>query len=261
VLLAVWRTVGVDRPLTVADIGCGPGTLAMAWAEAGHHARGLDINQKLIEFARRTAAERHLDVGFDLGSATELPWPDGAFDICIMPELLEHVRDWPAVLSDCARVVGRPGLLFLSTTNRMCPLQNEFNLPGFSWYPGPLKRHYIRLAETTRPELANYAKYPAYNWFTVGELREHLRGLGFTVFFDRFDLAALARPDGVKGAALNVVTRLGPARWLGQFEQIGHLLKQFALSRAFSLPPFERLNGIALGLINQPHPITALRYA
>lgn len=216
-LLAAWGRVSDKDRLDVADIGCGPGVTSITWARSGHRVRGLDINRKLLDHAREQADEAGVPVRFDLGSATDLPWPDACVDICMMPELLEHVRDWQRVLQECARIVRRPGLLFLSTTNRMCPIQNEFNLPAFSWYPQPLKRHYIRLAETTRPELANYAKYPAYNWFTVADLKAALRQHGFDGFYDRFDLAAGRLGNGPKGRVVRGITRVPFARWLSQF--------------------------------------------
>ncbi len=61
----------------------------------------------------------------------------------------------------------RPGgVLYLTTTSCLCPSQMEFRLPLYSWYPGFLKRRYERLAKTTRPELANFAIYPAVHWFS-----------------------------------------------------------------------------------------------
>ena len=49
-----------------------------------------------------------------------------------------------------------------------------------------MKRRYERLAVTTRPELANFAKYPAVHWFTYFSLRAYLAPLGFRCM-DRFD--------------------------------------------------------------------------
>ena len=107
-------------------------------------------------------------------------------------------------------------MLFLSTTNKLCPVQQEFNLPLYSWYPGFLKRHYERLSLTTRPEIANYAKYPAVNWFTFYGLRQALANRGFGTFYDRFDLAALRDNGGLKDMILGWVQALPPMRLLGQ---------------------------------------------
>ena len=152
--------------LRVADIGCGAGTQSLLWAELGHSVFGLDVNAPLVEVAQRRAAERGLPVDFRVGTATALPLEDSSVDVCLLPELLEHVPDWEACLREAARSLDVGGLLYVSTTNVLCPVQSEFNLPLYSWYPSFVKRRYERLAVTTRPAIANYAKYPAVNWFT-----------------------------------------------------------------------------------------------
>lgn len=200
--------------LRVADIGCGAGTQSLLWAELGHSVLGLDINAPLVEVARRRAAERELQVDFRVGTATALPLEDSAVDICLLPELLEHVPDWKACLREAARSLGAGGLLYVSTTNALCPLQSEFNLPLYSWYPGFAKRHYERLAVTTRPSLANYTKYPAVNWFTFYGLREYLAPLGFECL-DRFDMIDLERVRAPMRPFVKMARAMGPARFFG----------------------------------------------
>jgi ubiquinone/menaquinone biosynthesis C-methylase UbiE len=185
--------------LRVLDIGCGAGTQARLWAELGHQVFGLDVNAPLIEVGRARAREEGLTVQFDVGSATNLPYGDASMDVCLMPELLEHVEDWQSCLKEAVRVLKPGGVLYLSTSNALCPKQQEFNLPLYSWYPGFVKRHYERLAVTTRPELANYARYPAVHWFTFYGLRRYLGGLGMDCL-DRFDLIDVTgRTPLVKG--------------------------------------------------------------
>ena len=190
-LLAARGRVG--ERLEVADIGCGAGTQALLWAELGHSVHGLDVNAPLVDVARKRAAEAGLAARFDVGTATSLPYARASMDVCLLPELLEHVPDWQACVNEAARVLKPGGVLFLSTTNALCPVQDEFNLPLYSWYPDFVKHRYERLAVTTRPEIANYAKYPAVHWFTFYELRNFLRPKGFECL-DRFDMIDLV-PD------------------------------------------------------------------
>ena len=200
--------------LRVADIGCGAGTQSLLWAELGHSVFGLDINGPLIEVAQQRAAERGLRVDFRVGTATSLPLESSSIDVCLMPELLEHVPDWEACLHEAARSLDAGGLLYVSTTNALCPVQSEFNLPLYSWYPGFAKRHYERLAVTTRPSLANYAKYPAVNWFTFYRLRDYLAPLGFECL-DRFDMIDLQRVRAPLRPLVKIARMGGPARFLG----------------------------------------------
>src|SRR5262245_46539272 len=96
---------GPVNPLEVADIGCGAGTLSILWAESGHRVHGLDINEPLLTLAKQRAAESHCDIDFRLGSATALPWPDSSMDVCVVPELLEHVAEWETCLQEFSRVL------------------------------------------------------------------------------------------------------------------------------------------------------------
>lgn len=210
-------------PWQVGDVGCGAGTQCALWARDGHRTHGVDINGPLIELGRERAASAGLDIRLDIGTATALPWADASVDICLCPELLEHVADWKSVLAEVVRVLRPGGVVYLSTTNRLCPSQQEFNLPVYSWYPPPLKRRYEKLAVTTRPELANHAAYPAVNWFTFYELRGELQVRGFRCL-DRFDIAAATDRGSLRNALLGAVTTLSPLRFMAHVATAGTII-------------------------------------
>jgi ubiquinone/menaquinone biosynthesis C-methylase UbiE len=197
----------------VADVGCGPAAQCALWARDGHAVFGVDINAPLVELGRQRMAAEKLDVELSVGTATQLPWADASMDICLCPELLEHVADWQPVVREGIRVLRPGGVLYLSTTNSLCPIQEEFALPGYSWYPARLKRRYEKLAVTTRPELVNHAQYPAVNWFTASGLRRYLASVGLASL-DHFDVAALGAEGAARRAALGVIRVFPPARFL-----------------------------------------------
>ncbi|MES2759535.1 MAG: class I SAM-dependent methyltransferase [Pseudomonadota bacterium] len=203
---------GAPHPLNVADVGCGAGAQAQLWAAQGHQVYGVDINEALIALARRRAGAAGLQIVFDVAAASALPWPDHSMDVCILPELLEHVADWRGCIAECLRVLRPGGALYISTTNALCPRQQEFGLPLYSWYPGFVKRRCEQLARTTHPQLANYATYPALNWFTVYGLRRHLGRQGLRCL-DRFDLAAGAGRSAAARVILALVRALAPLRF------------------------------------------------
>lgn len=200
------RTEG--EPLHVADIGCGPGAQSAVWLEEGHHVHGLDVSEAFVEEARARLGQSPL-AEFELGSATALPWDDASMDVCILPELLEHVAEWESCLQEAARVLKPGGLLFVSTTNTLCPKQCEYKLPLFSWYPGFVKRRFAEIATDTWPWVAGYATYPAVNWFTYPGLLRYISDMGFTVY-DRFQLATIRGVSGWKGL---LVGAIASSRW------------------------------------------------
>ena len=187
---------GDRRNLQVADIGCGAGTQSALWARSGHRAFGIDINEDLIELAKSRSRDAGLDVTFLVGSAESLPWETAQFDVCIVPELLEHVEKWEQCLDEVCRVVKPGGYLFLTTTNRLCPKQDEFALPGYSWYPAALKRKCLQLARTTKKDWVEYAEYPAVHWFSPFSLARELNRRGFSSL-DRFDIITRRSNSGL----------------------------------------------------------------
>ena len=94
----------------VLDIGSGPGLLAAEMAEAVGEAgrvRGLDTAPAMIEIAERRCQQQPW-VDFELADATELPYPDEAFDAAVSTQVYEYVDDVPAALRELYRVL-RPG--------------------------------------------------------------------------------------------------------------------------------------------------------
>ncbi len=211
--LGLMKENGQTGPFDVIDIGCGAGTQALLWAELGHRVSGVDVNEALVAIARGRAAERHVAVRFDVGSATALPYADAGADVVLMPELLEHVPDWQQCLREAIRVMRPKGLLYLSTTNALCPRQQEYELPAYSWYPPSIKRRIERMAVTTHPHWVNHAKFPAVNWFTYFELAQWLRGAGLDPH-DRFDVLARQPLGRMARVALGVIRALPAARWM-----------------------------------------------
>ena len=116
---------------------------ALAVPPAGDEGLGVGAGDLLRpQLRQRCAAEQGHDAAFDIGSATELPWLDASMDISMLPFLLEHVVDWKQAVAEALRVLKPGGIVFISTTSKLCPLQDEFDLPAYGWYPPPLKRYF-----------------------------------------------------------------------------------------------------------------------
>lgn len=211
------------KNLEVADIGCATGAQSQLWAELGHQVHGLDVNASLVEIARTRAHDAGLSISYDIGSATNLPYSASSMDVVLIPELLEHVAEWQRCLEEAIRVLKPGGLLYLSTTNLLCPVQQEFNLPMYSWYPGFLKRRYEKLAVTTRPEIANYCRYPAVNWFSYYSLATYLGNRGFRCW-DRFDMIETQGRNPVVGATVKFIRTIPLLRFFGHVVTPGSIV-------------------------------------
>jgi len=215
VVMRCRRRAGLSTgDLDVADVGCGAGTQSIMWAIEGDRVHGMDINEKLVELARERARQQGATADFRIGSATRLPWESTSMDVCLLPELLEHVTDWEPCIDEAVRVLRPGGTLYISTTNWLCPKQQEFELPMYSWYPPPLKRYYEKLAVTTRGDLVNHAKYPAVHWFSFFGLRRELLARGMSDAWDRFDIMDLDSKSGLSKAVVGAVRAIYPLRVL-----------------------------------------------
>jgi SAM-dependent methyltransferase len=98
----------------VLDIGCGTGTLAVAAARAapGVRVTGLDADASILARARKRAAGAGVEIGFDEGRSTALPYADASFDLVLSTLFFHHLpddakRESAAELSRVLRPEGR----------------------------------------------------------------------------------------------------------------------------------------------------------
>lgn len=77
----------------VLDLGCGTGTLAIAASrrQPAAHVVGLDADPRMVSQGRRKAEAAGLEVEFQTGSATEVPYPDRSFDAVLSSLLFHHL--------------------------------------------------------------------------------------------------------------------------------------------------------------------------
>ena len=69
--------------MTVLDVACGTGNLALPAARTGATVTGVDIAPNLVEQARENARREGLSVQFDEGDAEALPYGDASFDAVV----------------------------------------------------------------------------------------------------------------------------------------------------------------------------------
>jgi len=98
-----------DRAL---DLCCGTGHLALALAQRGAEAVGLDFSGAMLEIAekrrRKSLKTETLNLKFIQGDAQQIPFPDHAFDIVTVGYGLRNLTNWEAGLVEMNRVA-KPG--------------------------------------------------------------------------------------------------------------------------------------------------------
>lgn len=100
----------------VMDLGCGCGRHLIMLAREGYDTYGLDISQRAIAFAQQWLEQESLKADLRVGSAINLPWGEGSFDLVISNGVLDHMRweDARQATKEVARVLKSQGLFYVS---------------------------------------------------------------------------------------------------------------------------------------------------
>lgn len=98
----------------VLDLGCGTGYGTADLARVASSAVGVDLAPDAIGYAlSHFPAARFLEC-----SASAVPFPAASFDLVTAFEVIEHLREWRALLAEAHRVLEPNGLLLVSTPNK-----------------------------------------------------------------------------------------------------------------------------------------------
>ena len=118
------------------DVGCGTGELAFMAVETGAEVTGSDLSPALIETARRQAAERGLDVTFEVGDVEALPYGDESFDVVTSTVGAIFAPDHQAASAELARVCRAGGRLGMTAWMTGGEVDEFFRIIG-SYAPPP----------------------------------------------------------------------------------------------------------------------------
>jgi SAM-dependent methyltransferase len=104
------------RERDVLDVASGEGYGTALLGSVARTAKGLEIDQASVEHARRSYQRSNIE--FLQGDCARMPFPDGAFDVVVSFETLEHVEEQAAFLAEVKRVLRPEGHLLLSSPVR-----------------------------------------------------------------------------------------------------------------------------------------------
>jgi ubiquinone/menaquinone biosynthesis C-methylase UbiE len=110
-LCRVDEAVAELRPTAVLDVGCGEGVVTERLANGLAPAKvlGLDADEDHLKAEWKSRSAPNLS--FTTGSAYDLPFEDGSFDLVCCIEVLEHLERPRDALAEMSRVAGRALLL------------------------------------------------------------------------------------------------------------------------------------------------------
>jgi ubiquinone/menaquinone biosynthesis C-methylase UbiE len=124
----------------VLDLGCGEGQFSAQLVQAGARVVAVDVAEEPLRRARRRVPG--LDARLIDGEAS---WPlaDASFDAVWAGEVIEHVADTAAWLSEVRRVLRSGGRLLLTTPSngRLRLLQLALSRRAFAERMDPLGEH------------------------------------------------------------------------------------------------------------------------
>jgi SAM-dependent methyltransferase len=111
----------------VLDVGCGLATDGSRFARAGAHYVGFDQAGVALELARQRFELEHLGGRFVEGDATQLPFPDGTFDLVWSHGVIHHIPETEQAVAEFHRVL-RPGGTALLMVYHKNSLNYRFNI-------------------------------------------------------------------------------------------------------------------------------------
>jgi SAM-dependent methyltransferase len=128
----------VEPGARVLDLGCGAGRFVAALRDAGADAVGVELSAAALERARRNVPGADLRLVAADGS---LPLGHGEVDVVWCSEVLEHVPDTIAFLTEVRRVLRRGGRLLVTVPDHGRLKRTVLALAHYDAHYDPLGQH------------------------------------------------------------------------------------------------------------------------
>ena len=104
----VEQRFGDRRNLCILDVGCGTGAMSRKLAPYGDVV-SADFSPLALSYSQRRGVTR-----LCASDAMRLPYRDGAYDLVVALDILEHVSDDQAALNEFQRVLKPGGVLIVT---------------------------------------------------------------------------------------------------------------------------------------------------
>ena len=140
----LWESVKFQRlaeefpkkPIKTLEVGCGSGGVSLYFHNTrGYEVELVDLSDEALSFARRnfeTHGRKPLHTTFRKADATQLPYPDDAFDLVMSFGLLEHFTDIAKPICEQLRVLKHGGFFFADIVTKRFSVDTFARLPGMA---------------------------------------------------------------------------------------------------------------------------------
>ena len=103
----------------ILDIGCGVGAFVRRLGEFSNDVYGTDIDRESVRRGSEALSNLALAVG------EYMPFRDGAFDVILLHEVLEHVDNDVETLREARRLLAPGGRIVIFCPNRLYPFETH----------------------------------------------------------------------------------------------------------------------------------------
>jgi len=193
----------------ILDVGCGLGLYVKQFRTCSSDVWGVDVDPEKVAEASRDLPN------ISEAPAEALPFPDGSFDVVLLHEVLEHVKDDRQAVAEACRVLRPGGRVVVFVPNRWYPFETH----GIFWR-GTYRFGNIPLVNYLPDRLRN-CLCPHVRAYTARGLRALFAGLPgrivvHTQVYPGYDKIAARRPAlAAIFRGLTYALEKGPLRCLG----------------------------------------------
>lgn len=167
---ATIKALGAGPDQIVLDVAAGTGTSSAEIMKSGAHVVALDISVGMLNAGR----ERHPEVDFIWGSATDLPFGDDTFDAVTVSYGLRNIDDVPKALREFYRVTKPGGRVVI------CEFSTPTSLvqPAYQLYLGRIAPLLGRLVSPAGAAY-DYLTESIFDWHNQQELGKLMQQAGW----------------------------------------------------------------------------------
>ncbi len=166
--------VGLLKNKRVLEIGSGTGGLSVALALRGAELFGVEPEESGVN-ASQLRAKRYSNIraAFAVGFGESLNYKNDYFDIVLILQVIEHVKEPKKVVSEICRVLKPGGACYLEAPNYLWPVERHYKIFYPPLLPKKLAKIYLKLRGKNPLEIDNI------NYVTPKKVKRYFNDAGF----------------------------------------------------------------------------------